>query len=719
MAFKVRGQAGGEFIGFEIQNDSSPPTGVSLGNIFEFLPLGITTDWQQVVLAISPQLSAALPRATSLIVRSLEEQKGVVFLKDLSFLPRIKGTEGWDTLAVSLREHGLSTLDDFSLLVLDHYEGVGTRVGRILGKDKPGFPVRTFVGRGEVPRFQDDYFLVTDFDEGRPNSLHGYFGAFQHAPSSIQIDLDAEIRRGDGGKSLRGTYSKKGEGFCGFWVHLFETKKPPRERVYFDATPFHYLSFWVKGAQGDEDVTVQVADSRWERREDSVPLAPVSEILTSGVSSEWQEVVIPLNKPEHRNLDFTRLASITFNFRRPGSGAIYIDDVTFKTSPEARVPETLPSSAKAERKMFRYATWIWDPTPYLDNETERQELFRFSENQGIDILFLQTQCLFRKVRGEETCRLEREGQLRSFIREAHGHGIEVHALDGYSYHVLPPWRAKVYAQVQAVIEYNAKVPPEERFAGIHHDNEPYLIPSFSGLLKEQLLLYFLDLTYACQQLVKQAGGGLVYGVDIPFWYDERDEQFTMVGAVTWQGVRKPASFHVIDIVDNVGVMAYRTYAYGADGVIALASNEIKYANNRGKQVFVALETGPVPKQTKYYFTSASRLTESDTVVPNEGAYLLIDEWEGFAILYLKEFGAKLGAEGTPPSLGPLPGTGNRKVFRSVRKIVVPSTKLSFAQFQGKDVEAVIEELIDEFRDDASFAGVAVHDYESYRELSRK
>lgn len=713
LTFKMRGQKGNEFATFELQLDSKPSTTVSLGNILEALPSGITTEWKQVVLGITPDVSARLPRATSLLVRVLHGEEAVIYLKDLSLIPRLDGSESWQMLAVPLRDYDLASIDDISLLILNAYDGKRTRIAKMLGKtskeEEPVPETTPVLPGGRVPPFPDGFFRVADFDNGRLDRQQRYFSSFQRAPSAARMDLDPAVKRGRGGKSLRLDYDRREEGFCGFWIHLRETQKPPAEPVYFDATPFHYLSFWVKGLRGGEDATVQLADYEWERKDDSFPLALLSEFLPAGVNQEWQEVVIPLDPSRHRNLDFGRLASLTFSVRYPSSGTIYIDDIAFKTAAQVQVPPTSPPPAQPLRKTFGRATWIWNPTPVLSNQQKRKELFRFARREGVKVFFLQTHCVSRKAGKESPCQLDNEKHLKRFIGQARRQGIEVQALDGDPYYVLPHWRPRVLAQVRAVLDYNARARPSERFAGIHHDNEPYLIPAFSGVLREWLLVQLLELASACQRLIRQAPGRLLYGVDIPFWYDAEE--------VTWQGVRKPMSSHLIDIVDQVGVMAYRTAAHGANGVIVLAGAEMDYAGRRGKQVFVALETGALPDQTTYTFTSASEVAELRAAAARAGTYLMIEEWDGAAILYWKEFGSPLGIASA--SLPELPtASRKRRVLLSVEKFVLPASKVSFAELPAEHLEAAVERVLDEFRGEAGFAGVAIHHYESYRTLTR-
>ncbi|MGH2625654.1 MAG: hypothetical protein ACRDHY_03260, partial [Anaerolineales bacterium] len=368
--------------------------------------------------------------------------------------------------------------------------------------------------------------------------------------------------------------------------------------------PYRFLSFWVRGSKGRADLTVKLADERWAEKEDSVALATLSDILRRDIGKKWQEVLIPLEPARFRQLDFARLATLAFNFSRRGSGTVYVADVAFLTARET-------PAARADSSPGARATWIWDPAPILSEEAKQQELFTLARARGLGVLYLQIDASCHGSGERVECQLNNEDALRPFLRQARARGLEVHALDGAPNYSLPTWQPTALARLRAVLDFNRRAEPDERFAGFHHDNEPYLLEAFTGGGAEPLLVNLLELTAASQQLVRQTPEKMVYGVDIPFWYDSRP--------VTWQGVRKAASLHLLDLVDTASVMAYRTEASGEDGVLALARDEISYAGRLGKRIFVALETAPLPDQAQYTFSLGGPTPETPV---SQGAYLL-------------------------------------------------------------------------------------------------
>ena len=81
----------------------------------------------------------------------------------------------------------------------------------------------------------------------------------------------------------------------------------------------------------------------------------------------------------------------------------------------------------------------------------------------------------------------------------------------------------------------------------------------------------------CQKLVSDKGN-MEFGIDIPFWWEEVDPLTNVpCGQVYFNGTTKPASFHCIDMLDNVGVMNYRDTADGADGMIRHGRDLLSYA----------------------------------------------------------------------------------------------------------------------------------------------
>ena len=181
--------------------------------------------------------------------------------------------------------------------------------------------------------FAED-LVVSHFNK-RTNELGGNSSVYQQAPSKAMVTLVSEGAQDVGGKALKIDYDKKGTGgpygkggWCGFYTLLKQGEK------YFDASRFKTLHVWVKGAKGDENFRVGIADKQWDQLGDSVKSEDIGKYLPAGkMTTEWQEAVIPL---ELFYVDVTELASIVIAFEHDcfpggvGQGTVTVDEMVLK-----------------------------------------------------------------------------------------------------------------------------------------------------------------------------------------------------------------------------------------------------------------------------------------------------------------------------------------------------------------------------------------------------
>ncbi len=448
---------------------------------------------------------------------------------------------------------------------------------------------------------------VWNFDNGIVTDQNGFYNHFKVRSSTVDVYLTDKVYRGESGRSMKLVYDKQNEGFCGVWFHLFDDENASLKKKYIDVSKHRYLSFWVKGKVGNENFSIQMADPLWLQREDSKSAGYATDYLNGGITTDWQEIVVPC---EAFGLYNTKASCFVLNFTITGQGTVYIDDINFKSSRETSVPISKPIVKNRKKQQHSAkAMWVWDIHTLLKNNRYQDDFFDFCVTKKITELFLQIPYKFENDLTEDViCIIQHPKKLRSFIKRATSNNILVHALDGYPEFVLKEHHPRVLAQVKAVIAFNKESAKNEQFYGIHLDNEPYQLLGFERAASQKILKQYLKLNEKVMALLKERKSNIVYGVDIPFWFDE---SFNADGTPTYElkfnGKVKDAAKHIIDIVDNVGIMDYRNFAGGADGIIRHGLGELKYAEKVGRQIYIGVETFKYkPKTVSFIFADRNR-----------------------------------------------------------------------------------------------------------------
>lgn len=555
-----------------------------------------------------------------------------------------------------------------------------------------------------VPACDGNCALVSAFDHSNANRLGGYFGVFASAPSTAVVALQGHD---DGRRALTVDFAKTPDRACGVWLHLFDFTRPADDRVYMDSRPFAVVSFWIRGRTGTERMLLKVADAWWERKEDALPVGDVGSFLPAGrIETTWQRAVVPLSALP-RELNRGNLAVLAFEVTSSGEGQVAIKDVAFCRSREPLPPLSPPVAVASVAAPAEKALWVWNTAEIIASDREQQALLEFARAGRFTDLFLQlpNAPAHRGPAGEVLLDADR---WKPFLTLLNRSGVRGHALDGSRDDALPDQHARVLKTVDNVVGYNATAQTDERFAGIHFDVEPYLLPGFQGPRRNQLLTGYLTLVARVASRARAAG--LTIGVDVPFWYDLPDEASGRLLPVEFNGTRKPASEHVLDLVDCVGVMGYRTVAYGADGVVRLAEGELAYAATQGKRVLVGLETTELPDEDLVDFDGEpgrglpERAPADRTVVflpgPRTATVRLVQR-DGWSDL----------------RRGWHEGESAPALWWPVRRVVgVPASKLTFAGLGADSLHKTMRQALDELQGHPAFAGFAIHDYLGYRRL---
>ncbi len=574
----------------------------------------------------------------------------------------------------------------------------------------PAAPLRM---RSALPTMTGNSLVVADFGRGNRTDLGGYFNAFALQPREVSATI---VRETDGRRVLELSCSDQESGFCGISIQLYDMEVAYGERRYFDSRSFSTLSFWIRGHQGYERALLKVADAQWEWKEDALPVGELADFLPMGrVDTTWQQAVIPLALFPAQ-IQREALAMLVLEVVSLGATTVDVGPFALSISPDSLppLPEPVPWSEMPGPP--HKATWIWDASDLIENPADRVAMLDFLEREGFDHVFLQLPN-GRENRGEPGELVINGNELRPLLAAFHTRDIRVYALDGAPEYALPRFHDGVLRTVNNIIKYNEESPPNQRFHGIRHDIEPYILPGFNGARHEMLLRGLLNLTAAVAE--RSRAGGLVYGVDMPFWYDAPGEYTHDQVMLDFRGVRKPISEHLIDLVDEVVVMDYRTQAYGVDGTLRHANGEVTYAHTRGKSVFVGLETGGLYDETLLEFRGNPRVGLPN-ILPTDAIIVLVPTGDSARVIWVA--GSSNQEDDADSTLAGW--FENQQIDIATvswwpvsRSIEVPANKISFARHGIVSLERVMEQTAAELLY-PSFAGFAIHHASSYMELVR-
>jgi hypothetical protein len=242
-----------------------------------------------------------------------------------------------------------------------------------------------------------------------------------------------------------------------------------------------------------------------------------------------------------------------------------------------------------DSKQLDFTTWLWH-TELI--KSEREEIIQFIKEENITTVYLQ---YLPELNNQ---------YYQNFISNMTEAGVTVYALDG-----SPTW-ANDYHEEEAFfkwfVSYQNSSLPIQQFKGIHLDVEPYLQSEWESNQADVVKKY--------QEMVKRGMEKsqkleIVFGLDIPFWFDEIyfNNAFGSGSLAQW----------IIKTVDEITIMAYRNYANGEGGIIEISQNEIEWADIEKKQVTIAVETVPLPEiYTSFNNKSIKKMEEELNAVRN-------------------------------------------------------------------------------------------------------
>ena len=426
--------------------------------------------------------------------------------------------------------------------------------------EKPTVPPKPEVEVEVVPQS----ILVDDFDLGatsgifkeRFNSLGSYQGTWAKRPSYTLISKSATVHREEKGRSLAIDYYKDG-GWCGYYTLL----------AGIDVSGFNTLSFWVKGEKGGEVFDIGLADQRMQDLEmDAVYVGSVNNFLPkgNGVTTEWQEVKVPLTKISSE-IELTSMGSFVLWFRYEGKGRVYLEDILFKNDPEVEriVLENIPRAERDPR--HPRSLWVWNIDP-AQNLRARRALFDLCERTAIDTLYLYIGDFSEEADPEFAKRLE------EFLREAHKRKMRVEALTGNPIWEFEENHEVALRWVRSFLDFNKKRPKEAWVDGISLDVEPYLAQQWNEN-RQDVKGSFLTLLKKIRALIGE--------------YPDQKFRFGVVAPIFYEAEGPDFEKTLLETVDYVALMDY--YDTPRD-ILGNALFHLKLAETLGKKMVIGFET---------------------------------------------------------------------------------------------------------------------------------
>ena len=245
------------------------------------------------------------------------------------------------------------------------------------------------------------------------------------------------------------------------------------------------------------------------------------------------------------------------------------------------------------------------------------------------------------------------------LERAASSGLEAFALDGYPEAIYDP------APLIEKISRLRLLLPQGHMNGVQLDIEPYLLAQFSDPQDYSLYLR------AIEKIKANVGDHAQLSIVMPFWFSAKTVH------------RRPLDFEVMDRVDEVAIMSYRT---DVDDLRDITEHTLRYGDAVGVPIWLAVETRPLPVDRQVTLLHEPRLN--------------------LANAYLDRAGRRLVFMAPPPE--------HTEGFRVAHEIIVRPERLTFAGKRRHEVQATLHTIFG--FPHASLAGVLIHDMPGYFSL---
>ncbi len=223
--------------------------------------------------------------------------------------------------------------------------------------------------------------------------------------------------------------------------------------------------------------------------------------------------------------------------------------------------------------------WVWHEETYQTVE-QRARLLKFCRDHQFNHLDVSVQ--IEKKDGRAS--VVDPDELTDLLTRAAEAKVSICALRGSQRMFFETNYPATLAELQAIIEFNNRLPVGLRFTGVKYDVEPHTLAEWrqGGPIREKIMRDYLGcLERIRETLVSEAKAAprIKLSVDIPFWWHKPDLK------VEFGGQTKPFSQHIQDLTDSVTLMSYRR---DPEEVKRIVESEREYAVKIGKQVLPGL-----------------------------------------------------------------------------------------------------------------------------------
>ena len=161
-------------------------------------------------------------------------------------------------------------------------------------------------------------------------------------------------------------------------------------------------------------------------------------------------------------------------------------------------------------------------------------------------------------------------ETSAFIKDANSKNIKVFLLQGLKDWILDHTKLTEIIEKYRIFNKNY---PNTKYSGLHLDVEPHQFDDF----QERRVYYLEKYVQFVYEIVKE-NPDINIDFDVPFWFHDE---------IKYNGQTKMVYKHLIDNGNRIFIMSYRDTA---EAIVKCAIEELEYAKEKGKMLFLCVET---------------------------------------------------------------------------------------------------------------------------------